>query len=135
MPIRRLLKHIVLSAVGSAVLILKMSGPPPNQRSDATGRESPTAEQIDHVARAIESYASQRKTADADNSSQNSKIHWWARASAIAVVIYTLITIGVFVASIRSNQETRRAAHYAGESARVAIEQARITQQNFRMDQ
>ena len=98
-----------------------MSHPPPDQHGPADGSNDPAAEQISRIASAIESYTRERKTTDADGTEQNHKIHWWARVSAIAVIIYTLITIAVFVASIRSIQETRRATYYARRSAEAAI--------------
>src|SRR6187399_3488411 len=97
-----------------------------NQSSPTDGGDKPAAEQVERVARAIETHTRQRKTADAQRAEHDGKVHWWSRVSAVAVIAYTLITVCVLVASIRSIQETRRATHYASKAANAATNQAII---------
>jgi hypothetical protein len=86
------------------------------------------------MATALQTYASNNKTSDAKTAKHNEKIRRWTRGATIIAVIYTVVTSGVLISSIRSIQETRRGTHYASKAANAAVEQVDISRQNFRTD-
>jgi hypothetical protein len=119
------LRNIVLGVTIS--LLSKMLNPPPHQGTPRDDSNNPAAEQIKRVTDTFDSYARHREAAEAKNSKHNRKIRWWTRRATIGAWIYTAITALIFVVTIRSIQEARRATHAASRAADAASRQADIS--------
>jgi hypothetical protein len=120
-----LLRTFVLLAGGS--LLARMLRPPLDKNASRRCGDNPTTNEINRVAAAIESYTREYKAAEKQHAEYNSKVHWWTRFAAIGAGIATFAAILVFVANIRSIQESRRATNAAVRAAEASSRQADIS--------
>jgi hypothetical protein len=104
-----------------------MSDPPPDERPGRHHSDNPTAEEIHRVAAALDAYTTRHEAAEAKTTKHNRKVRRWSRGATVVALVYTVVTTGVLIASIRSIQETRRATHYASKAASAATRQADIS--------
>jgi hypothetical protein len=119
------LGHIVL---GTAItLLIEMLNPPPHQVGQRSGTNNPTAEQINRMATAFETYTRQNETAEAKTTKHNRKIRWWTRFASVVALAYFFATLAILIVSIRSIQEARRATLVANRAANIASRQADIS--------
>jgi hypothetical protein len=105
-----------------------MSDSPPDQSAPAGGGNDPAAEQIERVAAAFDAYATNQKSTEAKHAKHNRKIRWWTRIAAVSAIGYTLITLVILVATIRSIQESHRAVGAANRAADAASRQGGIAE-------
>lgn len=79
-----------------------MSDPPPDEGTPSRYADNPTAHEIERLASTFETYTSDNNTNGAEIAKHNKKIRRWTRVATFVALIYTVVTGGVLIASIRS---------------------------------
>ena len=136
---------IFLFAFSLIVIVFAIAvrlGEPPHKRAQASSSNQPPAANQNEIARAIDTYTRHYETDQAETAKHNRNVYWWTRIGIVGGIVYTLLTFGIFVATIRSVKESHDAVKQTRAAVSAAITQAQIadatlkaTIKNFQSDE